>query len=217
MKLYQIYFLLIISSIYSFNLRQAKQSYDSYVFALQWPNGVCSSSNCQPKVQSLEANILTIHGLWPSMINGKLLRDCTSGIQVKITDSSLLNDMNKYWPSLLTSNDNFWEHEYNKHGYCMSEENGWNGYERFFSYAISLYKNGYKHLLLNAFPEKRTITMTYEEIKRRIQKVIPNATFKMNCKNKVLNEIYFFLDKNLHPSPRSRFNNLCNTATIILK
>ena len=151
------------------------------------------------------------------MINGKLLKDCISGIKVRIIDSSLLNDMNKYWPSLLTSNDIFWEHEYNKHGFCMVKENGWNGYERFFSSVIGLYKNGYKHLLQNAFPEKRTITLTYEEIKRRIQKVIPNATFKINYKNKVLNEIYFFLDKNLHPSPKSRFKNLCDTATIIFK
>ena len=89
-----------------------------------------------------------------------------------------------------------------------------NGYNNSF---IGLYKNGYKNLLQNAFPEKRTITLTYEEIKRRIQKVITNATFKINCKNKELNEIYFFLDKNLHLSPKSRFKNLCDTATIIFK
>ena len=217
MKLYQIYFLLTISSIYSFNLRQTKQSYDSYVFALQWPNGICSSSSCPSSVQSLEKNIFIIHGLSPTLINGQQLRDCTSGIQVRSSNSALFNDMNKYWPSLQTSNEAFWTHEYNKHGYCMVEEKGWSGYENYFSFVMSLYKNGYKYLMQNAISERKTVTLSYEEIKRRIGRIIPNATFKMNCKNKVLNEIYFYLDKNMKPSTRSRFSNSCSTATIIFK
>ena len=215
MKIELLILFIFFTSIYSFNLRETKQSYDSYVFALQWPNGICSIYNCQNKLDRIEKNTLTIHGLWPTLINGKQLRDCTSGVIIKITNSELSHQMNRYWMSFQIDNEQFWSHEYNKHGYCMVEEKNWNNYENYFNSVINLYKK-YKNLIQRAFPNQ-TASYTYEEMIEKIRKVIPNATFRLNCKSGVITEFLFFLNKNFEPSTKSRFKNLCKSGQIIFK
>ena len=59
--------LLAIASVFSFNLRQTKQNYDSYVMAVQWPNGYCKAKSCGGKDSGVPRNAMTIHGLWPSL------------------------------------------------------------------------------------------------------------------------------------------------------
>ena len=62
MKIQILVFIIYIISISSFNLRQTKQrqSYDSYVFSLQWPSGYCKVNDCGINLDSLEKNALTI-------------------------------------------------------------------------------------------------------------------------------------------------------------
>ena len=50
-----------------------------------------------------------------------------------------------------------------------------------------------------------------------IIKVIPNATFKMNCKSKYIYELYFYVEKNFSPSTDSRFSNACASAQLVFK
>ena len=213
--------LLLFLSIFSFNLRHTKQDYDSYVLAVQWSNGYCLANNCGNKADHVYKNTMTIHGLWPSLKSGKYLDDCTTGVTIVDDGSSLFKDMKQYWPSFSTTNTNeyFWGHEYNKHGYCMVEEYGWDGYEDYFEYVISLFLKTYKDLITKAFPNysSTTITVTYDQMKAAIQKVIPNATIKMNCKSKYIYEIYFYLEKNFTPSTSSRFSNTCDSAQLVFK
>ena len=212
--------LILLISIYSFNLRQAKQEYDSYVMAVQWSNGYCKVSSCGSKADHVYKNKLTIHGLWPSLKSGKYLSDCTSGVTIVDDGSSLFTDMKQYWPSFSNSNEYFWGHEYNKHGYCMVEEKGWSGYTDYFSYVIDLHKRTFNDLLTNAFPDysDTTITISYNEMKSAIQSVIPNATFKMNCKSKYVTEFYFYLEKDTTtPSTNSKFSNTCSSAQLLFK
>ena len=134
--------------------------------------------------------------------------------------SSLFTDMKQYWPSFSNSNEYFWGHEYNKHGYCMVEEKGWSGYTDYFSYVIDLHKRTFNDLLTNAFPDysDTTITISYNEMKSAIQSVIPNATFKMNCKSKYVTEFYFYLEKDTTtPSTNSKFSNTCSSAKLLFK
>ena len=35
--------------------------------------------------------------------------------------SSILTELNKYWPSYDGANDEFWSHEYEKHGTCAEQ------------------------------------------------------------------------------------------------
>ena len=152
MKILIFLFLLIISSIFSFNLREAKkQYYDSYVFAVQWPNGYCKVYGCEEYLDDMEANIMNIHGLWPSLKNGKNLDPCTSGVEIVDNNSQIFIDMRKYWPSFKGSNVEFWNHEYNKHGYCMVEEFNWDDYEDYFRFVITLFLKDYKYLIQKAF------------------------------------------------------------------
>ena len=213
---------ILILSVYNFNLRQTKQDYDSYVMAVQWPNGYCKANSCGNKADHVYKNKMTIHGLWPSLKSGKYLSDCTSGVSINNDGSTLFTNMKQYWPSFSTSstNENFWVHEYNKHGYCMVEEKGWSGYEQYFNFVLNLHKATYNDLITKAFPSysSTTVTVTYDAVKTAIQKIIPNATFKMNCKSKYIYEFYFYLEKDTTtPSTSSRFSNTCTSASFVFK
>ena len=219
MKTHQIFnFIISIISAYTFNLRMAKESYDSYVFALQWGNCYCRVNNCESQLNNIENNIMTIHGLWPSLKSGKLLKSCTQGVEIEEKDTELFRNLNKYWPSFRGPATDFWEHEYNKHGYCMVQEKGWDGYEDFFEFVINLYLKDYKYLLKKAFGEERKLyTLTYQEITNAIQKVMPKAVFKMNCQSGMITEFQFFLEKDFTPSKNSVFVNNCQSGKIIFK
>ena len=102
----------------------------------------------------------------------------------------------------------------------MVEEKGWSGYTDYFSYVIDLHKRTFNDLLTNAFPDysDTTITISYNEMKSAIQSVIPNATFKMNCKSKYVTEFYFYLEKDTTtPSTNSKFSNTCSSAQLLFK
>lgn len=210
-------FFTILDFIFSFNLRKAKQSYDSYILSVQWPNGYCQSHNCQEKAKHIYKNTMTIHGLWPSLKNGDYLDQCTSGVSIEDDGTQLFEDLKKYWPSFAKSNKDFWEHEYNKHGYCMVEEYGWDGYEEYFQFVLDLFLNKYKDLIIKSFPNysNKTVIVSYEEMKEKIRAIIPDAIFKMNCKKKYIYEFYFYLEKNFSPSVNSRFSNTCNSGILV--
>ena len=213
--------LILLISVYSFNLRQAKQEYDSYVMAVQWSNGYCKVNNCYGKADHVYKNKMTIHGLWPSLKSGKYLPQCTDGVTIVDDGSALFTDMKQYWPTFSSNtNEYFWGHEYNTHGFCMVEEKGWSGYNEYFQYVIDMHKKTFNDLITEAFPDysDTTVNLTYEEVKKAIQKVIPNATFKMNCKSSTIYEFYFYLEKDtITPSTNSKFTNKCKSANLIFK
>ena len=218
------YFLFLLFSFFlsinSFNLRSTKQSYDSYVFALEWTNGYCQINSCTSNIDELEPNIFNIHGLWPNLKSGKMLNPCTSGVTIKERKTKLFTDLRKYWPSFKGEYTDFWEHEYNKHGFCMVEEYNWNGYEEYFKFVLNLYLTEYKDLMKKAFDNdtsRKLYTITYEEMKQRIQKIIKKATFKMNCCGGFIYEFYFYLNKDFTPSTDSRFRNDCKSGKFLFK
>lgn len=218
MKAY-ILFLLFISA-FSFNLRQTKQSYDSYVMAVQWANGYCSAKSCGDKAANVPKNTMTIHGLWPSLKSGTYLDDCTSGVDIVDDSSSLFTEMKIYWPSFSNTNEYFWGHEYNKHGYCMVEEKGWSGYEDYFTYVLNLHKSTYKDLIKSAYPSysSTTVTVKYANFVTAIQKIIPNATINMKCSGGYITEFYFYLEKDCStPSTSSKFTNSCSSGKLVFK
>lgn len=216
---YILLFTLLISII-SFNLRASKQEYDSYVFALQWSNSICTVKSCGGRDSVIDKNTLTIHGLWPSMKSGKYLDTCTSGVNIVDNGNAFFFKLKKYWPSLQGPNSKFWTHEYNKHGYCMVQEYDWDGYEEYFDFVIDLYEEKYKNLFTEAFKgiSKTTLNVTYTEMQSKIRKVIPNATFKMKCVSKHITELQFYLEKDdFSPSTDSRFSNECKSGKLVFK
>ena len=221
MKYYIFFLLSIFISINSFNLRSTKQNYDSYVMSVIWVNGYCAINNCSSEVISkLEPNIFTIHGLWPSLKSGKMLEDCTTGVKIVEKTTRLYSDLKLSWPSFHGDYIDFWEHEYNKHGYCMSEENNWDNYENYFRIVNNLYLRKFKLLMLYAFnfdTSKKMITITQEEMNYRLQKVMTNANFKMLCTNGIIHELYFYLNKDYTPSTNSVFSSECKIGKLLFK
>ncbi|KAG8738791.1 ribonuclease T2-like [Ceratobasidium sp. 428] len=70
----------------------------------------------------------TIHGLWPDHCDGSYDANCAperelyniTAVLQKSGHQDLLKFMNKYWLNNNGTNEEFWEHEYNKHGTCIS-------------------------------------------------------------------------------------------------
>ena len=186
--------------------------------AVQWPNGYCSATNCNGKDSVVPKNCMTVHGLWPNLKSGASLKDCTSGVTITDTGSNLFLNMRKYWPSFSQANTKFWGHEYNKHGYCMTEEMGWTRNEKYFQYVIDLHLKIYKNLMTQAFPGYTgTTTVTYDTLKSAIQKIIPKATINMKCSKGYISELYFYLEKNFSPSTSSKFRNKCKSGKLVFK
>jgi len=96
-----------------------------------------SDSCCSPKygqvVLELQwlpgygpATAFTMHGLWPNTCSGGMgpANGCDDNRQYDdvqgYLDSSLLDDMNTYWPSNKNDNNAFWVHEWQKHGTCVT-------------------------------------------------------------------------------------------------
>ena len=70
----------------------------------------------------------TIHGLWPDHCDGTFDQFCDPNRQyTNISDiirssgaTDLLNYMNTYWKDYQGNDESFWEHEWGKHGTCIS-------------------------------------------------------------------------------------------------
>jgi len=70
----------------------------------------------------------TIHGLWPDNCDGTFESDCDpsrayTDLSSLLTDqgaSDTLDFMNTFWVDIRGRNEQFWEHEWSKHGTCMS-------------------------------------------------------------------------------------------------
>ncbi|KAG0053853.1 ribonuclease T2-like [Gryganskiella cystojenkinii] len=73
----------------------------------------------------------TLHGLWPDTCDGgqgpatgcdakRIYKDVETRIQKQSGGDDLLKEMNTYWSSYRGDNNQFWSHEWSKHGTCLS-------------------------------------------------------------------------------------------------
>jgi len=130
---------------------------------------------------------LLIHGLWPSRKDRKMLDDCNNGDPFEIikTSSYPFSTMNEVWPSLKNNNyEEFWGHEYNKHGYCYSEKTNTEGYATYFSKVLDLYKTSkFEELVKTAIgvhPGKE-VSFSMEELTQKFTSVLGSKFFEFDC------------------------------------
>eukprot|EP00931_Biecheleriopsis_adriatica_P107127 TRINITY_DN81461_c0_g1_i1.p1 TRINITY_DN81461_c0_g1~~TRINITY_DN81461_c0_g1_i1.p1 ORF type:complete len:151 (+),score=28.93 TRINITY_DN81461_c0_g1_i1:60-512(+) len=92
-----------------------------------YPGGECY----ELKMQKCEGHTqYTMHGLWAEWDNG-----CHGPAYDKDAISSIRSKMEEVWPSCFGhSNDDFWSHEWEKHGTCSGM-----GQAEFFQKALDLY------------------------------------------------------------------------------
>nr|BAA24018.1 ribonuclease precursor [Nicotiana alata] len=104
---------------------------------LQWPTAFCHTTAC-----TIIPTNFTIHGLWPDNVS-TMLNYC-EGRKNKydsITDDKRKSDLYEHWPDLIIDkadcldHQNFWEHEYNKHGTCCLPSYN---QEQYFNLALAL-------------------------------------------------------------------------------
>ena len=102
------------------NVVQSTNVYNYYELAVQkW----CSSD-------------YMIHGLWPQINSTAYPQDCKT-VSYHEPTGTLLTNMNTYWHEC---DDTLWEHEWEKHGSCVQEQNN-TGEDEFFNTTLSLFLN----------------------------------------------------------------------------
>jgi len=199
--------------------------YDFYVFVVQWSNTFCHThhdpESCFGKLNSLERNdILTIHGLWPSMKAGYKPFHCHTGpdIHVEHSHEEPYSTMEQVWPSFSSDEDyHFWDHEYNKHGYCYVKRTEKAGYLPFFEKGLSLYyENSLDNLIKQAFNIKPgdEISMTYDAMMDAFSEVTGGTYFEMQCSHhdgkQLLSEIRFYFDMDFSKMYDFKYHTHCD-------
>ena len=134
-----------------------------YFFTISWLATTCyqKGSQCYDRIQNIPKNTFAIHGLWPNFKNGTIIQDFCHGandIEIEIKNKELFNFMNKHWISGYHTNEYFWGHEYNKHGYCFNQRNNYdvNDYEKYFQKSKDMFiKNNFANLFLDFFKKEK--------------------------------------------------------------
>lgn len=213
------------------NISYSFVNYDMYVFTLQWGPNFCLFSqdqeSCEAKLAAeTEKNNLSIHGLWPSLINGDKLRDCNTGDQIPITDQPIepFLTMRQVWPSLnQNSNDAFWTHEFNKHGFCYTNRYNLKTMD-FFNKTLELYNKYNLYRLIKdtlAIKEGQTVEFDTNDLIQKFSASQGGLFFDLICGDlngtQYLQEIRFYLDLNFDKYLGHHIGNTCdlNTKTSI--
>ena len=138
------------------------KEYDMYFFTILWLGTTCHQKGwqCYDRIQNVPKNTFTIHGLWPNLRNGTIVDFChgANDIEIEIKDTNLFNFMNKSWVSGYHTNEYFWGHEYNKHGYCYNQKKGYNvnEYEKYFQKSKEIFTNNhFDNLFLDFFKKEQ--------------------------------------------------------------
>jgi ribonuclease I len=84
-----------------------------------------------------------IHGLWPQINSTTYPENCETVLYIP-PRGKLLENMNTYWHKC---DDTLWEHEWEKHGSCVKEQNNMDEYT-FFNITIMLFLEN-KELIIN--------------------------------------------------------------------
>lgn len=228
----------ISSSNLSTNLNDGKENistvdenipnYDIYVLALTWMPTYCKFKSkdeysCLNEINSIgSSNVLRIHGLWPSFSTNEYIEYCNKGESVKIPNTDIdkypFDYMKEYWPSVGNMEEkSFWEHQYNKHGYCYISKQKTATYVDYFIKTVSLYKKDkYETLMSLAFTKLEKInTVTYTDLVSRLKEKLGSNYFDISCltnssTDQYLFEIKFYYDLNFEKKEGVSSNTNCD-------
>ncbi|PON75166.1 Ribonuclease T2-like [Parasponia andersonii] len=180
---------------------KTQREFDYFALALQWPATYCrrSSHCCTSNACCRGSNApteFTIHGLWPDYNDGSWPSCCTQKRFNEKEISTLLDALEKYWPSLSCSSSSTCHGE--KHGTCSSPITG-DEYNYFlttlnvyFKYNVTrvLYEAGYVPSNREKYPLGGIISA--------IQNAF-HATPLVVCRNGALEELRLCFYKNFEP------------------
>eukprot|EP00771_Trimastix_marina_P001380 gnl/Trimastix_PCT/245.p1 GENE.gnl/Trimastix_PCT/245~~gnl/Trimastix_PCT/245.p1 ORF type:complete len:219 (+),score=59.27 gnl/Trimastix_PCT/245:226-882(+) len=98
----------------------ASSNFDYYVFSNRWTGTACMGHH-DAEADKLPpgAYNFTVHGLWPSQVEGFGPFYCDDSYPFDMSEiSDLKGEMQMIWPSLWGSAEGFYRHEWEKHGTC---------------------------------------------------------------------------------------------------
>ncbi|KAA0167519.1 hypothetical protein FNF31_00957 [Cafeteria roenbergensis] len=95
-----------------------QNTWDFFMLVMQWPPTQCMSQNYGCSTYS--KTFFTLHGLWPDNVDGSYPCTCTNEQFDENAVSSIMPEMEKFWPSYASSDKSFWSHEWTKHGTCAT-------------------------------------------------------------------------------------------------
>ncbi|KZV89341.1 ribonuclease T2 [Exidia glandulosa HHB12029] len=155
-------------------------------------------------------NSWTVHGLWPDNCDGTFEQNCDSsraytGIASLLTAqgaSSTLSFMQEFWKDISGDDESFWEHEWSKHGTCLSTlktsclpSGSAKGAEAvaYFQTVVKLFKTLPTFDFLNAagITPSSTKTYTLSQITAAL-KSGSGFTPTVNCDGVNLNEVWYY-------------------------
>ncbi|KAI4089345.1 MAG: hypothetical protein LQ344_005477 [Seirophora lacunosa] len=154
-------------------------------------------------------NSWTIHGLWPDRCDGTYEQYCdpsreydnVTAIIAAAGKTDLLSYMNTYWKDYKGDDEDFWEHEWDKHGTCIStlEPSCYTNYTpqeevvAYFQKTVDLFKTLDSYAFLAAAKILPSTTVTYSA--KKIQEALSkprNVNVTIQCRNGELDEIWYF-------------------------
>ena len=169
---------------------------------------VCTTPRLSTEIILIVSDSWTIHGLWPDYCDGTYPQFCDKSreysdiksIVSKFLGNATLSYMDKYWVSQDGDDESFWEHEWDKHGTCIStlEPSCYSGYKSgeeaadYIKKTISLFKElpTYKWLAEAGIEPSDEKTYTYEEIEDALAGQ-HGARVTIGCKGKTLSEVWY--------------------------
>ncbi|KAK0345146.1 Ribonuclease T2 precursor (RNase T2) [Friedmanniomyces endolithicus] len=154
----------------------------------------------------------TIHGLWPDNCDGTYDSSCDpSRAYTNITQilqaagaNDLVSYMQTYWVSNSGTPESFWEHEWSKHGTCIStlDPNCYTSYQPteevpdFFNRTVNLFKSlpSYEWLSEAGIVPSTSATYTTAQIQAALSKNRGGHQVYLGCQSGALNEIWYFFN-----------------------
>ncbi|TKA80219.1 hypothetical protein B0A55_04162 [Friedmanniomyces simplex] len=158
------------------------------------------------------ADSWTIHGLWPDNCDGTYDSNCDdTRAYTNITQilqaagaNNLLSYMQTYWVSDSGSAESFWEHEWAKHGTCIStlDPDCYTDYQPteevpdFFNRTVNLFKTlpSYEWLSEAGIVPSTSATYTTAQIQAALSKNRGGHQVYLGCQSGALNEIWYFFN-----------------------
>lgn len=162
-------------------------SYDYFLFVQQWPASQSSAS------WPAEANTSdwSIHGMWPSRTGSDVATypcQCTTESFDETELKTVLGEMKTNWASYTGEDDQFWSHEWSKHGTCSTP--------------VAKTQLDYFSKTLNTFKTVNLLSMLTDA------SIVPGSSYSssdvlsalggraiIGCKSGKLSEVAFCLDK----------------------
>ncbi|KAH8814587.1 ribonuclease T2-like protein [Flagelloscypha sp. PMI_526] len=153
----------------------------------------------------------TIHGLWPDNCDGTYDARCDpSRAYTDITSllsnagaNATLDYMKDYWQDINGDDEHFWQHEWGKHGTCMSTFKaecfpGPRGSEAvaFFKTTISLFKTltTYDFLKDAGIEPSSSKKYRYSDIQAALSEAAGGFDVQVSCKSSQLNSVAYYFN-----------------------